>query len=126
MSECKNCGKSLPYDYAERFDYCPDCIAKGFANSSDEQSQQNKEPDSSSSSELSSPAEIENSNVVSGILYVIGVIIIIIGFVLCIKDWGQYYTHTVPLLYVLGGTISGMFFVGLGEIISLLQKILNK
>lgn len=123
MSVCKNCGKSLKEDYAQLFQYCPNCIEKGYGKDDATSNVPQKQP---AASVPASSDKDPNSNGVASTLFGIGVITILAGLVLCVKDWGQYISNTVPLLYLIGGFISGMFFIGMGEIISLLQAIRNK
>lgn len=60
----------------------------------------------------------EKENVLAMVFYVIGLITILIGFVSAISE--------ANIIYFLTGGISGLLFLGFGEIISLLYSICKK
>ena len=60
----------------------------------------------------------EKENVLAMVFYVIGLITILIGFVSAISE--------ANIIYFLTGGISGLLFLGFGEIISLLYTICKK
>jgi len=68
-------------------------------------------------------------NVISTCLLGIGIVIIIVGFILGISfgiaQYGEF--SFVPALYWwLSGIVSGFLFIGMSEIVNLLQKIVDK
>ena len=60
----------------------------------------------------------EKEDVLAMVFYVIGLITILIGFVSAISE--------ANIIYFLTGGISGLLFLGFGEIISLLYSICKK
>lgn len=60
----------------------------------------------------------QNEDVLAMVFYVIGLITILIGFVSAISE--------ANIIYFLTGGISGLLFLGFGEIISLLYSICKK
>lgn len=71
-------------------------------------------------------------NSIANIIKVMGFCTIVAGFIgglimeKALGQWSYTFEFGFALPYWIGGFISGMLFIGLSEIINLLQKIYNK
>lgn len=103
---CSRCDKDITFEYSEIFKgekYCLSCIKKVKQRSN---------------------GETENS--IGQILQTIGVIAMVGGIALGL--WVYYETDELlaGIPYLISGIISGMMFLGFGEIINLLNKIYKR
>ena len=66
------------------------------------------------------------NNATASLLKGIGIAIMLICFVGAIIVSDETTNELIPIIFVVSGIISGIMFIGFGEIISLLQNSVNK
>lgn len=69
---------------------------------------------------------IDNENKIANILKSIGIVIFIIGFILAIVTGVQAESFITSIIVLCATTISGILFLGLSEIINLLNILVHK
>lgn len=110
MRTCPDCRKANS-DYMESCHYCGASLTKPvYAGLG-----------SSYSSKYSSPASSQTQSSMSIFLYVLGVLSLIGGFVLCAMTWKESYF--IGLLCLFSGVISGVVFFAIGRILGLCVKV---
>ena len=65
-------------------------------------------------------------NTAAKVIKGIGIAVMVICFVGAIIIGGETTNELIPILFIVSGIISGVTFIGFGEIITLLQKNVNK
>lgn len=65
-------------------------------------------------------------NTTAKVIKGIGIAVMVICFIGAIMIGGETTNELIPILFIVSGIISGVTFIGFGEIINLLQKNVNK
>ncbi len=65
-------------------------------------------------------------NTTATVIKGIGIAVMVICFIAALIVGGETSNEMIPTLFIVSGFISGVTFIGFGEIISLLQKNVNK